>query len=97
MSSCNILPVCFAIGIKPLESFFDKKPNTNGRDKPILRVGYVFLKSAGAVSSNQSFLILRQDNRIVFRVQEQIVRYVRLGRVDPSQVDQSKEHLLRRS
>ena len=37
----------------------------------------VFLKSAGAVSSNQSFLILRQDNRIVFRVQEQIVRYVR--------------------
>ena len=33
--------------------------------------------SAGAVSSNQSFLILRQDNRIVFRVEEQIVRYVR--------------------
>ena len=37
----------------------------------------VFFKSAGAVSSNQSFLILRQDNRIVFRVEEQIVRYVR--------------------
>ena len=97
MSSCDTLPVCFAIGIQALESVFVKKPHTNGRDKPILRVGYVFLKSAGAVSSNQSFLILRQDNRIVFRVQEQIVRYVRLGRVDPSQVDQSKEHLLRRS
>ena len=38
---------------------------------------YIFLKSPGAVSSNQSFLILRQDNRIVFRVEEQIVRYVR--------------------
>ena len=35
-------------------------------------------KSVGAVSPNQSFLILRQDNRIVFRVDlEQIVRYVR--------------------
>ena len=97
MSSCDTLPVCFAIGIQALESVFVKKPHTNGRDKPIFRVGYIFLKSAGAVSSNQSFLILRQDNRIVFRVQEQIVRYVRLGRVDPSQVDQSKEHLLRRS
>ena len=96
MSSCNILPVCFAIGIKALESVF-VRDRQNWRDKPILRVGYVFLKSAGAVSSNQSFLILRQDNRIVFRVEEQIVRYVRLGRVDPSQVDQSKEHLLRRS